>query len=229
MTNLRKLKLFCCFVWTLFLFGAIFCKTFLSVDVLANGGAKPNEKPSVDSIEKFDRAIQQRFLTEPGFGITRIAPPNPHLNNFYPKEGDEKTSVENFEKDGWKTALYLYGRRIEKQSNEKSGKAKFYISNRTFNPMAITKNVKAEKLTKPAYLLDEVDNAFQRFQSADTYEFDARKWAYVAKPVRARQSCLKCHTDYIMISPIGEKPYKYRKRRVGDTIGVLIYGFEKGK
>lgn len=34
--------------------------------------------------------------------------------------------------------------------------------------MAITKNVKAEKLTKPAYLLDEVDNAFQRFQSADT-------------------------------------------------------------
>lgn len=32
-----------------------------------------------------------------------------------------------------------------------------------------------------------------------------------------------------MISPIGEKPYKYRKRRVGDAIGVLIYGFEKGK
>ncbi len=183
----------------------------------------------MDLIEKFDAAIQQRFLTEPGFGIVRITPPNPHLTYFNAKDGDEKTSVENLEANGWRAGLYLFGRRIEKQTDEKTGKSKFYVSNRTFAPMPVTKNVEPENLAQPSNLLDETANAFQEFQTSDIYEFDNGKWAYVAKPVRAQQSCLKCHTDYVMISKIGEKPYKYRKRQAGNAIGILVYGFAKEK
>ncbi|MDQ6788350.1 MAG: DUF3365 domain-containing protein [Acidobacteriota bacterium] len=232
MTKLTKLKLACCLLWAIFLTGAVFWKKFLPVGVAA---PKENEKPSMDLIEKFDAAIQQRFLTEPGFGISRIVfinpavPNNPHLTNFIPKDADEKTSVESFQADGWRAALYLFGRRIEKQTNEKNGKTKFYISNRTFAPMPITKNVKAENLKPSANLIDEAANAFEAFQTSDKYEFDNGRWAYVAKPVRAQQSCLQCHTDYVMTSKIGEKPYKYRKRQKGDAIGVLVYGFEEGK
>lgn len=225
MRNLTKIKLVCCLIWTLFLAVAIFCKLSFPTDV----SAKDNKKPSNDLIEKFDAAIQQRFLSEPGFGITRIEPPNPHLTYFIPKDGDEKTSVEKLESDGWRASLYLFGRRIEKRADEKNGKTKFYISNRTFAPMPVTKNIKAEKLTPSANLLAETANAFQTFQTADIYEFDDGNWTYVAKPVRAQQSCLKCHTDYVMTSKIGEKPYKYRPRRAGDAIGVLVYGFAEGK
>lgn len=226
MSKLTKLKLASCLIWALFLTSAISWKTFSPVGAMAG---KSNEKPAIDLIEKFDAAIQQRFLTEPGFGITRIAPPNPHLSYFIPKDGDEKTSVENLEASGWRAGLYLFGRRIEKRTDEKTGKTKFYISNRTVSPMPLTKNVKPENLTPSARLQDEATNAFEAFQTADRYEFDNGKWAYVAKPVRARQSCLKCHTDYVMTSKIGERPYKYRKRQAGDAIGVLIYGFVEGK
>lgn len=228
MTKLMKIKLIFCLTWTIFVMCAIFIKTF----PFTNVAAKSNEKPAIELIEKFDAAIQQRFLTEPGLGITRVAPltpTNPHLRSFTPKEGDEKTSIESLEANGWRAGLYLFGRRIVKQTSEKNGKSKFYISNRTFDPMPVTKNVKLKNLTESAHLLDEVAMAFQTFQTADKYEFDEGKWSYVAKPVRAQQSCLKCHTDYVMTSKIGEKPYKYRKRQSGDAIGVLVYGFVEEK
>lgn len=232
MTKPKKIKLACCLTWALFLTGAIFCKTFAPFGRAAAAAAaaeKPNKKPAAALIEKFDAALQLRFLNEPGFGIARITPPNPHLTYFVAKEGDEKRSVESLEADGWRAGLYLFGRRIEKRTNEENGKARFYVSNRAFAPMPVTKDVLPKNLTAPANLLVQTANAFQAFQTADTYEFDDGRWAYVAKPVRARQSCLQCHTDYVQISKIGEKPYKYRKRQVGDAIGVVIYGFAEGK
>jgi len=53
--------------------GALFCeRDFLENFFSVSAAAGSDEKPSADLIEKFDSAIQQRFLTEPCFGITRI-------------------------------------------------------------------------------------------------------------------------------------------------------------
>lgn len=116
----------------------------------------------------------------------------------------------------------MFGRRIFERTDEKSGKKKFYASNRTFAPMPVTKNLNAEKLTKSEFLTDEINAALQKFLTADDYEFDDGNWSYTAKPVRARQSCLECHTDYVLLSPPGKKPFKFRRRAVGDAIGVLL-------
>lgn len=198
--------------------------------------AKTNVKPENEQIDRFDRAIQQRFLTEPNFGIRRIViipEPNPHLETFYPKNHEEKTSVTDFEKEGWKVNLYLFGRRAMPKSADSKESKKFSIEYRLNKPLPVTKGLKAEGLPKAEKLLKEVKTAFLEFQNPNSpnensYEFNIGEWAYVAKPVRAvNQSCLKCHTDYVIISKLENNQYKFRRRQVGDTNGVLVYGFSK--
>jgi len=198
-----------------------------------------NLKPETERIDRFDRAIQERFLTEPNFGIRRIVPippPNPHLENFYPINDEEKTSVADFEKEGWNVDLYLFGRRAMPKSSDSGKESKnFSIEYRLNKPLPVTKALKATDLPKAEKLLKEVKTAFLEFQNPNSpneksYEFSVGKWAYVAKPVRAvNQSCLKCHNDYVITSNLGNNQYKFRRRQVGDVNGVLVYGFSKSK
>lgn len=198
-----------------------------------------SKKPENVLIDRFDRAIQERFLTEPDFGIRRIMPippPNPHLENFYPKNVEEKTSVADFEREGWNVDLYLFGRRaIPKLSGDDKEPKNFSIEYRLNKPLPVTKGLKAADLPEAKKLLKEVKTAFLEFQTPNSpnensYEFSIGKWAYVAKPVRAaNQSCLKCHTDYVITSKLENNQYKFRRRQIGDTNGILVYGFSKSK
>ena len=87
--------------------------------------------------------------------------------------------------------------------------------------------MKKGDFAEPKRLQEGVDEAFERFNAANTYEFSLGNWAYVARPVRALESCMKCHQDMFITSKLGNKKYAYRKRHVGDTIGVLLYAFDK--
>jgi hypothetical protein len=183
-------------------------------------------KPESALIERFNEAIQQRFLNEPDFGVSRIARPNPHLRAFTPTIKEESDLVEALQKGGWQTGLYLYGRRAVPKSIANPKEFEFIYLN---NPaIAITRGLERKQLAEPDKLLKEVKVAFDSFANQDSYEFEQNKWSYVARPVRARQSCLQCHTDFGLGEKDNEENYLYRPK-VGDAIGVVVYAFAKSK
>jgi len=195
-----------------------------------------NLKSADELINSFDALIQQRFLTEPYFGIRRIAPTyptNPHLESFYPKNEDETKSRAEFEKGGWKVFLYLFGRQANPRVVDGKPQKEFSIKYRINQPVPVTKKLKSEDLPKGEELMKDVKKAFLAFQTPNSanennYEFKKGSWNYVARPVRAaNETCIKCHTDYVITGKLDKNTFKFRKRQVGDTNGVLVYGFKK--
>jgi len=230
--NKRKLKVVVFLSWILCV--AFFCILKFTSDVNSQASKPQTEKkPSDELINKFDQAIHRRFLEQPNFGIRRIGPqPNPHLETFVPASEDEKNSVTGFQEEGWAVGLYLFGRRANEIPVKKNGKTvkKLHVVNKLNAPLPITEKLKSDDLAKSESLLEQVKIAFQVFQTSDNYEFEFNNRAYVAKPVRAmNESCLQCHTDFYITKQVAKKTYKYRPRKVGDTIGVLVYSFEKAK
>ena len=195
-------------------------------------------RPDMTIIDRFDRAIQKRFLDAPFFGIARITPKNPpvtsgHVAGFMPGNQEESETLQAFNNDKWKVSLHLFGRRS--QPKEVKGKKTdgFEIRYRLNDPVAITWRLKENKIPAPRKLLKHVKQAFIDFQTPDSphynnYEFRVGDWAYVARPVRVpNQSCLQCHTDYVITEKYDDGRYKFRKRTVGDANGVVVYGFKK--
>lgn len=93
-------------------------------------------KPDAEMIKRFDRLIQQRFLSEPYFGIARIptvskAPDNPHFKHFSPYGAEEVESVRAFERDGWKASIYLFGKRTTKKIIKEKDAGIFQINYRS--------------------------------------------------------------------------------------------------
>ncbi len=225
-----------CLVWTLSIVALFSFQGFSPVSSQTKGSVVvKNSKPENALVERFDAAIQQRFLTEPNFGMRRIQPafpPNPHLEQFSPINDEERASVAAFEKDGWKVSLYLFGRHAAPKVVDGKEQKEFSVSYRLNKPLPITKELTEKQLPNAEKLLKEVKAAFLEFQTPNSpnennYEFSIGKWSYVAKPVRAvNQSCLKCHTDYVVTEKVGDDKYKFRKRQVGDANGVIVYGFD---
>lgn len=197
-------------------------------------------KPDAEIIERFDRQVQQRFLTEPNFGFARLvivskAPDNPHFKHFSPYGAEEVESIRAFEQDGWKTSIYLFGKRTTPKIVKGKETDEFAINYRLFDPIPVTSKLKEKNLPKSLKLLKEVKKAFLAFQTPDSpneneYAFEIGKWSYVAKPVRAsQQSCVQCHKDHVVTEKLGDGKFKFRKRRIGDANGVLVYGFSRAE
>lgn len=164
------------------------------------------------------------------FGMRRIGPqPNPHLEYFEPSTEEEKQAVADLQNGQWKVGIYLIGRRAYENPSrkDKDDKKRLLVQYKLNDPLPITKNMKKRELADPKRLRDRADEAFEKFKEANSYDFSLGKWSYVARPVRARESCLKCHTDFFVTSKLGERRYTYRSRRVGDPIGVLVYAIGK--
>lgn len=188
-----------------------------------------NPLPDAGLIDDLDRAIQARFLTTQNFGMRRIGPqPNPHFDEeFTPATTEEQRAVTNLQAGRWKVGVYLFGRRAYERvlGKDEAGRKRLYVEHRLNRALPITKNTKRRHLADPKRLRDGVAEAFYRFKETDSYTFEAGKWSYVARPVKAIDSCLKCHTDLFVTIKPGEKKYAYRGRRAGDPIGVLVYAF----
>jgi hypothetical protein len=233
-----KLKVAVCLVWTVSVLMFASTQNFWSANgQIVEKKVKSNPKPEMSQIDAFDFFIQKRFLIEPNFGMRRVAgPPNPtspHLNSFQPKYSEEYKYVSGFQKEGWKMGIYLFGRVANPKVVKGVEQKTFSINYRLNPPLAGTTNVKSGKLPKTKNLLKEVKSAFIAFQTPNSenennYEFSIGKWSYVARPVRAvNESCLKCHTDYVITEKLGDGKFTFRKRKVGDANGVIVYGFSK--
>ena len=177
----------------------------------------------------------------PAFGMARIvsSPTRPeplrskHVGSFHPQDEEETSVLSEFQKDGWEVGLYLFGRWAYPDEKRKDPLDKFKIDYRINRPLPITAGLKEKDLTKSKKLISEIKSAFLTFQLGDNpktnrYQFSRGGWTYIAKPVRvANQSCLKCHTDYVITEQLDDGKFKFRKRSVGDVNGVIVYGFKR--
>lgn len=186
--------------------------------------------PEAGLVDDLDRAVQGRFLRSPGFGMNRMgAPLNPHFDEFTPNTPEEQRAVDALQAGRWKVGLYLIGRRAYEKlpGQDKEGKKRLSVQYRYNRALPLTKNTKGRELAHPKRLRAGVDEAFRRFGEGGGHTFTSGKWAYVARPVRADASCLKCHTDLFVTIKPGGQTYSYRGRRVGDPVGVLVYAFTR--
>ncbi len=236
--KISKLKIGVCLVWAFSVLMFASTQDFWSANSqTVEKKAESNPKPETSQIDTFDSFIQKRFLIEPNFGMRRVAgPPNPtspHLNSFEPKYSGEYKYVSGFQKEGWKMGIYLFGRVANPKVVKGVEQKTFSINYRLNPPLAGTTNVNSDKLPKTKKLLNEVKSAFIAFQkpngeNENNYEFSIGKWSYVARPVRAvNESCIRCHTDYVITEKLGDGKFTFRKRKIGDANGVIVYGFIK--
>jgi|SRR5215470_2966330 len=68
---------------------------------------------------------------------------------------------------------------------------------------------------------DDARKAMLEFEKRDQYDFSFRKWSIAARPIRAKEACLKCHTGKGFTAP-GLAPPK-----VGDALGVAMYAYAR--
>lgn len=229
-----KVKLVVCFIWLTVIAG------FFSIPKysLVNAQSKsliPEPDPAL--VERFDKSIQQRFLSQPDlFGGARIQPPNPpspHVASFQPINDEEKASLADFTTGGWKVSLHLFGRRAWQRYQSGKKLNAFDINYRMPPPVPITANIQQKNLPSSDKLLKEVRNAFYLFQGSPNkddrdYKFEMDKWVYFARPVRAvKESCVTCHNDYVVTQKLKDGKFKLRQRRIGDVNGIVVYGFSK--
>ena len=189
-------------------------------------------RPADQLVNDFDRAIQQRFVVIPSVGIVRIEPvnpPNPHLKTFQPETPHEQQAVDQFASQKWTTGIYLFGRRAYEDNTVAPGKKKLNIYYRSNDPVPVSADLKVKDMTDSKQLVDHIERAYDAFLTKPSYEFQQGKWSYVARPVAAREGCLKCHGDMFITAKLDNKRWAYRPRQVGDPIGVLVYAFRSGK
>ena len=201
----------------------------------ASGGV-----PDANLIGRFDGAVQRRFLEQPRFGMARIAPTTPqplrsgHVPSFEALNEEENAVLSQLSKQGWKTAIYLFGKRATPREGKKDPMSKFDIRYRLNEPVPVSVGLwKDNDLPGPKKIIREVKDAFTQFQSESEtpaeLSFVKGEWSFVARPVRAvNESCVSCHADYVVTAKLDDGKYRFRKRRIGDVNGVIVYAFARG-
>lgn len=197
----------------------------------ASAGDTP-ARPDDQLVNELDQEIQKRFVVIPSLGIVRIQPanpPNPHFETFQPESPDEQNAVNQLASGKWTTGIYLFGRWAWEDNNVAPGKKKLKIQYRTNHPVPVSADLKIKDLPASTELVDQIERAYDAFLTKSSYEFQQGKWSYVARPVAAREGCLKCHGDMFITAKLDNLRWAYRPRQVGDPIGVLVYAFRAGK
>lgn len=226
-----KLRILAC------LFAVVFAAFAFGSSRFAHAQQRESEKaPPAELVERFDKLIQTRFLAKPNFGFRRIQPIEPvsaHLEYFSPDNADERSIVDEFEKKGWKVAIYLYGRSVEPFKNDSKYAGKFDIKYKVNVPVPVAKRLRSTEVPTSKSLLGQVKTAFVDFQTRgaateNAYDFKRGGWNYYARPIRASEtSCLACHQDYVITQRLGDGKFKFRKRELGDANGVVVYAFRR--
>jgi len=236
----------------LLLFGAMF--TFGGTQSGPSPLASAQEKPSLAArpsalldcslFSPLDSCIQDRFTQMGrGFGIVRVATPGKTLHGelsnvysgweskwigmFVPENAQEREAVAEIEQSGLMMVLYLASRNIlgpEQYDDDRSLVSHAHLR----GPVALTKSWPKTDWPKKSSLWKQARKAMQDFdidKSASQYEFSAEGKNFIARPVRAQESCLKCHTPETYPNNTPNSDGLTRRLGVGDPIGVLLYAY----
>lgn len=76
-------------------------------------------------------------------------------------------------------------------------------------------------------LWDDSRRAMIAFAKTDSFDFARADWNFVARPVRASDAmCLQCHHEPVPgVDPA--RAIETNALKIGDPMGVVIYGFRK--
>jgi len=176
------------------------------------------------TILAFDACVQERFNdVDRGLGFMRIVKPDAMSHRFKPENLREDGAVRDLERERLQVVLYLAGRRVL-QPDVPALKARLIKG-----PVEITRSAED---TEPAPLDLQADSrrAMLSFANGEGYDFTVADWTFIARPVRASTaSCLECHaadgTSFRM--PVQSVPPS--PLRVGDPLGVVLYGYRSAR
>jgi hypothetical protein len=209
--------------------------------------AKPPALLDCSFISPLDSHIQDRFTQKNlGFGIERvpIVPGILHtpissmesysksktIGMFAPGTDQEREAVGEIERSGLKMVLYLASRNI--LVTEPDEPVRFLSAPHAplRGPVAITQGSQKIDWPEMSRLWKQARKAMQEFdadKSATQYEFSAEGKDFIARPVRAQESCLECHSPRGYQSPGHglNSDGSIRRLSVSDPIGVLLYAY----
>jgi len=186
-------------------------------------------------IDALDECIQKRFskADDGMFGMDRVEPSTEHVRSFLPVTMEEREAVSELERGGWQVGFYLAGRRVLEPKPEH--KLQYVGGYRGFGgPILITPQMRMNRpieqieLPEPGDLWESAQKAMLSFDSKEQYDFSFGKWSMAARPIRARESCLKCHNNakYEGAVPVSHAPSS-TPVKAGDTLGVAIYAYAR--
>jgi hypothetical protein len=187
-------------------------------------------------ISSFDGCIQGRFAdVDEKFGFRRIVNPGDTPHRFKPESTREIDAVGGLEGAGLRVVLYLTGRRVLREEPQPDGPGANPFRALIKGPVLIThaaagENAPAGAVPAPASvtLWNESRQAMLAFAKRDSFEFAKADWNFIARPVRASDAtCLHCHRDpYSSGIPSAGEPSNLK---VGDALGVVLYGYQRAK
>lgn len=214
-------------------FAAIFtCLALVPLVCLRGTTADEGQQEKAECwIAELNNGIQQRFKdVDKNFGFSRIIPPERRAHKFKPEGLDETRAVGELEKLKVGVVLFLAGRvvlgpRPEKRTWER------LAADLIKGPVPITpQGRKTDGLPAATELWDQSRRAFMEFRNSDSYFFSSGNWKFTARPVRAvDKSCLTCHTatgiDLLALLDESHPNKSVTPLKVGDPLGVIIYGY----
>lgn len=218
----------------------------------------------IDALDKCIQERFSKF--DMGFGLGRVAQPILAINRFVAKTQSEREAISELEKGGWQVAFYLAGRRILGPKSDTTAPLGLITHDSLIinGPIAITpssmfddpewvhstdpiviisslssgRKKMRERLGLPELpeIWDDAKKAMLEFEKRDQYDFSFGKWSIAARPIRAKEACLKCHTGDVAPVPglprggylgdgataTGSTPPK-----VGDALGVAMYAYAR--
>jgi hypothetical protein len=215
--------------------------TVLVLSVASVARLSASQSPLTDAeraavlISAFDGCIQGRFAdVDEKFGFRRIVNPGETPHRFKPESTREIDAVRGLEGAGFRVVLYLTGRRVLREDPQPDVPGANPFRAVIKGPVLITDATDQSagesgsgSAPASADLWKESRQALLAFAKRDSFDFAKADWSFIARPVRASDAtCLRCHREpYSMGTPTGEPS----NLKVGDALGVVLYGYQRTK
>ena len=230
--------------WRGFVVAGCILSTVLAVGGRVARGAPADERkvPKDNDAEyrlldALNERIQERFkrLDDRRFGYARVATVRSIPHTFDAESIGETSALRDLERAQLRVVMYVAGRRILRAdassvdlSTVASAKVEpFAKLSLIKGPVVVTPPVARFGVTggvtafpAPLDLLDDSRGALLAFTEVESTEFARDGWKFVARPVRASDGvCFSCHRESSIAAP-------GNALRIGDPLGVVLYGYQ---
>lgn len=187
-------------------------------------------RPELRAIAELNDRIQERFKDIDGkFGIRRIVKVDQTPHRFAPENVREMDAVRLLGQARVDAVLYLAGRQLLAPGVQSA--TNMYGWGAVKGPVQITKiSGEAEPAPPASAIQDDAREALIAFAAKRSFEFGGpiAGWNMAARPIRASDAvCLKCHRE--RTARVFPGPESASMLRVGDPLGVVVYGYRSAK
>jgi hypothetical protein len=179
-------------------------------------------------IDELDSCVQARFITgNMQFGLERVGASSNHLRVFRPENQAEREAVAGLDEANLQVIFFLTGRGIlTKVTAAQWAQLSSKLQRRILSsPVSISSKYDGHNLNG-FELFGKIKQATEALLQQSQFEFSEGDWKFIARPLHAREECLKCHlTSAEASTNLANKP----KLKVGDLLGAKIYALRQIK